>query len=152
LAIGLTLTLIHLTPGSAGAKVAGSHPPPEETVMTLANRLACAALVALLPAAASAQQSVNFWLAAQPGNIQGCIAADPQFTREHTFTLKDGQAEITAPGNIKIKMKPVRANVYDGDYALGQLHLHFVADLSVTPRTLNVTEKNLGCKWAAKKE
>jgi len=64
--------------------------------MMFANRLACVALAALLPAAASAQ-SVNFWLAALPGNIQGCIAADPQFTREHTLTLKDGEAKLTSP-------------------------------------------------------
>ena len=29
---------------------------------------------------------------------------------------------------------------------------HFVADLAATPPTLNVSEKNLGCKWTAKKE
>ena len=61
--------------------------------MSIVNRLTCIAIVALLPSVASAQ-SVNFWLAAEPGNIQGCIAADPQFTREHTFVLKDGEAEI----------------------------------------------------------
>ncbi|HEX9327370.1 MAG TPA: hypothetical protein VF915_12680 [Reyranella sp.] len=119
--------------------------------MMLASRLACVVLAALLPAAASAQ-SVNFWLAAVPGNIQGCIAADPQFTREHTFTVKDGQAEITSPGGINTKLKMVKPNVYETDYQLGRLNLHVVADLSVTPRTLNVTEKNLGCKWTAKKE
>ena len=120
--------------------------------MTLANRLACIAFVVLLPAAASAQESVKFWLAALPGNIQGCIAADPQFTREHTFTLKDGQAEITSPGGINTKLKLVKPNIYETDYELGRLHVHVVADLSVTPRTLNVTEKNLGCKWTAKEE
>jgi hypothetical protein len=119
--------------------------------MMVASRLACVVLAALLPVAASAQ-SVNFWLAALPGNIQGCIAADPQFTREHTFTLKDGQAEMTSPGGINTKLKLVRPNVYETDNELGRLHLHVVADLSVTPRTLTVTEKNLGCKWAAKKE
>jgi len=30
--------------------------------------------------------------------------------------------------------------------------MHYVADLGATPPTLNVSEKNLGCKWAAKKE
>ena len=108
------------------------------------------AVAALLPVTASAQQSVGFWLAAQPGNIQGCIAADPQFTREHVFTLKDGEAEITAAGGIKLKMKETKPNIYEGDYQLGQLHLHYVADTAA--RTLNVSERNLGCKWAAKKE
>ena len=120
--------------------------------MLLANRLACVALAVLLPVAASAQQSVNFWLAAQPGNIQGCVAADPQFTREHTFTLKDGQAELTGPGGLKEKMKLVRPNVYETNYMMGRLNLHYVADLSVTPPTLLVSEKSLGCKWAAKKQ
>jgi hypothetical protein len=123
----------------------------EETAMNIANRLACVALAAFLPSAASAQ-SVNFWLAAVPGNIQGCMSADPQFTREHTFTMKDGQAEITSPGGINTKLKMVKSNVYETDYQLGRLNLHVVADLSVTPRTLNVTEKNLSCKWTAKKE
>ena len=120
--------------------------------MILARRLASVALAALLPAAVLAQQSVNFWLAAQPGNIQGCVAADPQFTREHTFTLKGGEAEITGPGGLKEKMKLVRPNVYETTYRLGGLNLTYVADLSVTPPTLVVSEKNLGCKWAAKKQ
>jgi hypothetical protein len=55
------------------------------------------------------------------------IAADPQFTRVHAFT----------------------------DYDLGQLDLHIVADLAdlaATPPSLTVDDKNLGCKWTAKKE
>jgi hypothetical protein len=119
--------------------------------MNIASRLACVVVAAALPSVASAQ-SVNFWLAAMPGNIQGCIAADPQFTREHTFTLRDGQAEIVSPGGINTKLKMAKPNVYETDYKLGRLDVHVVADLSVTPRTLTVTEKNLGCKWAAKKE
>jgi len=119
--------------------------------MNIASRLALIAVAALLPTAASAQ-SANFRLAALPGNIQGCIAADPQFTRVHTFALKDGQAEITAAGGVHLKMKATTPNVYEGDYQLGQLHLKYVADLGATPPTLNVSERNLGCKWTAKKE
>ncbi len=116
------------------------------------SRLACFVAACVLPVAASAQEQVKFWLAAQPGNITGCISADPQFTREHTFTIKDGQAEVTSPGGINTKLKMVRPNVYEADYELGRLHLHLVADLGASPRTLTVTEKNLGCKWMAKKE
>ena len=120
--------------------------------MNIANRLACVAVAALLPTAASAQ-SVNFWLAALPGNIQGCIAADPQFTREHTFTVKDGEAEITSPGGINTKLKLVAAQrLRDG---LRARHGCMCISSPTLPRrrkTLNVTEKNLGCKWTAKKE
>jgi hypothetical protein len=120
--------------------------------MIIIRRLACVALAALLPAVASAQQSVGFWLAGLPGNMQGCLAADTSFTREHVFTLKDGQAEITSAGGVHLKMKPTKPNVYEGDYQLGQLHLHFVADIGAAPPTLNVSERNLGCTWAAKKK
>lgn len=121
--------------------------------MIRTNRLLCAAIVALLPTLASAQSTAQarFWLAAQPGNIQGCISADPQFTREHTLTVSDGQAELTSPGGINTRLKMVRPNIYETDYELGRLNVHLLADLSVTPPTLTVTEKNLGCKWMAKK-
>ena len=119
--------------------------------MSLARRLACLAIVALLPAVAWAQQSVKFRLAAQPGNIQGCIAADPQVTREHTLTVKDGAAELTSPGGVNTKLKAVKPSVYEADYVLGRRNLHLVADLAATPPTLTVTEKSLGCKWMATK-
>ena len=72
--------------------------------------------------------------------------------RAHASPLKDGEAELTSPGGINTKLKQVRPNVYEADFELGRLHLHLVADLAATPKTLNVTEKNLGCKWTAKKE
>ena len=121
--------------------------------MTFAERLACVALAALLPAVAVAQDtSVEFRLVAAPNNITGCIAADPQFTRVHSFTVKNGQAELTAPGGINTRMKLEKPNVYATDYNLGQLNLHIVADLAATPPSLTVDDKNLGCKWTAKKQ
>ncbi len=120
--------------------------------MTMGKHLILAAVALALPAAAMAQDAeVKFWLQSAPNNIQGCIAADPQFTREHTFLMKNGQAEVSMPGNIHVKLKPVRPSVYAGDFDLGRLNLHMVADLSVMPRTLTVTEKHLGCKWSAVK-
>ena len=121
--------------------------------MTATQRLACAALAALMPAVAAAQDATaQFRLVAAPNNITGCIAADPSFTRVHTFTIKDGQAELTSAGGINSKMKLARPNVYETTYALGGLRLDIVADLGATPPSLTVDEKNLGCKGTAKKE
>lgn len=117
----------------------------------LAGLALATALLAGLAAPGAAQQSATFWLAALPGNIQGCIAADPQFTRAHTFTVTGDHAELKSPGGIDTKLKQVKPNVYETDYRLGQLNLHLVADLTATPPTLLVTERNLGCKWMAKK-
>ncbi len=120
--------------------------------MTVAGRLGCLGLaVLLLPLAAAAQDAtVEFRLVGAPGNITSCIAADPQFTRVHTFTLKNGQAELTAPGGINTKMKLEKPGVYTAEYELGRRQVHVVADL--TAKSLTVTDKNLGCKWTAKKE
>ena len=119
--------------------------------MKLARRCARLAVLSLIPAAAAAQDvSVEFRLAGAPGNITGCIAADPQFTRVHTFTVKGGEAKLTSAGGINTRMKAETSGVYETDYRLGQLNLHVVADLNT--RTLTVTERNLGCKWTANKQ
>lgn len=121
--------------------------------MTITKYLVLATVALALPSAAMAQDAeVKFWLKAAPNNIQGCIEADPQFTREHTFTLKGGQAEVTMPGNIHVKLKLARPNIYTTDFVLGRLHLDMSVDLAATPKTLTVTSKSLGCKWSAVKE
>jgi hypothetical protein len=118
--------------------------------MTIGKYVVLAAMTLAVPAPVLAQDAeVKFWLEGASSNIQGCIAADSQFTREHTFTLKGGQAEVSMPGNVHVKLKPVRASVYAGDFELGRLNLHMIVDLTPTPKTLTVTEKNLGCKWSA---
>jgi hypothetical protein len=120
---------------------------------TLAKPFLIAGVMILLPSLAWPQDmSAEFRLAAAPNNIQGCVAADPQFTRVHTFTLKSGQAELTSSGGIHTKLKLTRPNVYETDYELGRLSLHLVADLAATPPSLTVSEKNLGCKWMGVKK
>ena len=116
-----------------------------------AKRSAVLAAIAILPPTlAMAQDSVTeFRLAQDPKNIQGCTALDPSFTRVHTLTIKSGQAEIKSAGGIDDNMKLVRPNVYETVFALSGVRLDVVADLSATPKTLTVTEKNRGCKWMA---
>jgi len=122
-----------------------------EAVMTFAERLACVALAALLPAVAVAQDTaVEFRLVAAPNNITGGIVADPQFTRVHTFAVKGGQAELTAPGGVTTSMKLEKPGIYATDYEMGHFDLHVVADVGA--KTLTVSDRNLGCKWTAKKE
>jgi hypothetical protein len=121
--------------------------------MTVTQRVACLALAALLPAVAVAQDvTAQFRLVAAPNNITGCIAADPQFTRVHVFTVKDGQAVLTSSGGINTKMKLEKPNVYQAIDELGGRRFQITADLAATPKSLTVTETNLGCKWTAKKE
>jgi hypothetical protein len=121
--------------------------------MTVSRFIALTATVATLPSAVLAQDAqANFWLKGNPNNIQGCIAFDPQFTRKHTFTLKDGHAEVTSPGGLNTKLSLVRPSVYETRLQLAGLNMLVTADLAATPKTLTVKDTNLGCTWSAVKE
>ena len=120
--------------------------------MTITRLIALAAVAGSIPFASMAQDAeVRFWLKQNPNNITGCIGF-PQFTREHTFILKDGQASITAPGGINTKLALVRPNVYQEKITQGRLDLVVVADLASTPKKLTATDANMGCGWTAVKE
>jgi hypothetical protein len=121
--------------------------------MTITRLAALAAVAASLPCASMAQDAeVHFWLKGNPNNITGCIAADSQLTREHTFILKDGQASVTSPGGINTKLALVRPNVYQETITHGRLNLVIVADLASTPKKLTATDARMGCGWSAVKE
>lgn len=121
--------------------------------MTVSRLLALAAVAVALPFASMAQDGeAKFWLKGDAKNLQGCVAADPQFTREHTFTLKDGKATLKAPGGINTNLSLVRPNVYQTTLALGRVNVVIVADLASTPKKLTATDANLGCTWSAVKE
>jgi hypothetical protein len=118
--------------------------------MAVARSAVLSGIAILLPVLAAAQDSVTkFRLAQDSKNIQGCTALDSSFTRVHTLTIKGGQAEVKSAGGIDDKMKLVRPNVYETVFALSGVRLDVVADLSASPKTLTVTEKNRGCKWTA---
>ncbi|TAJ97696.1 MAG: hypothetical protein EPO10_21425 [Reyranella sp.] len=119
----------------------------------LIKRLAPLVLVALMPLAAAAQQNVEvkFRFKENPNSISGCIQLDPSFTREHTFTIVNGQVELKSAGGIDVKMKSIRANVYEGRFDLGRMNIIYTADLGATPPTLVAQSQDGGCKWNAVK-
>jgi hypothetical protein len=117
------------------------------------KRVATLVLLGLMPLAAVAQQNVEvkFSFKENPNNISGCIQLDPSFTREHTFTIANGQVELTSAGNIHVKMKSIRPNVYEGHFDLGRMNLTYTADLGATPPTLVARTQDGGCRWNAVK-
>lgn len=108
-----------------------------------------ALLLALLPVAALAQDfTARFWLAGLSKNAVDCMAFDPQFTREHTLTVRDGRATLTSPGGIRTDLKRVKPGVYEEETDLAALQLKVVADLN--DKTLTVSDKYIGCWWTAR--
>lgn len=114
-------------------------------------RIVSAALMLLVGSAATSraqEASYSFAIAQLPGNIQGCIAMDPAFNRPMTLKVEaSGAAELRGTGGIHGRMKLVRPNVYEGTLEVSGAQLEFVADLGAAPKTMNVTSRNLGCKW-----
>ena len=96
-------------------------------------------------------RSAQFWLEPDAKNLVSCTRLDAAMSRNHTVTIKGDQGEIISAGGIQDKLKLVRPNVYTTDLSMGGTSLVVLADLSVTPPTLSVTEKNQGCKWNARK-
>ena len=101
---------------------------------------------------AAPDMQADFWLKGGVNNLTDCIAFDPQFTRKHVFTLRNGQAEIHAPGGLNTSLSPVRPGVYQTRLQLGRLNMLVTADVASTPKTLTVQDSNLGCSWSAVKE
>jgi hypothetical protein len=118
------------------------------------NRALAAIVAILLPgAAAAAEDSVTrYRLAADPGNANSCRALDPVLARPHTVTAKGGDVEITSAGAVEGRMREMRAGVYGVVFELSGQRLNVVADLSVSPKILTVSEPQFGCKWRASPE
>lgn len=122
--------------------------------MNINRALAAVVATLLLPAIAAAAEDfvTRYRLAADPDNANSCRALDPVLARPHTVTAKSGDVEITSAGAIEGRMREMRAGVYGVVFELSGQRLNVVADLSVAPKTLTVSEPQLGCKWRATPE
>jgi hypothetical protein len=116
--------------------------------MLLSRTILCAVLVVSGAGIAVAQDfTANFWLAREQRSATDCMAFDPQFTREHTLAVRDGQATLTSPGGIQTSLKPVKPGIYEEDTVMDGLQLKLVADIN--SKTLTVSDRYIGCWWTA---
>jgi hypothetical protein len=106
-----------------------------------------AALVSMVGTAVAQNFTANFWLQRQSRSAVDCMAFDPQFTREHVLTVRDGQATLTSPGGIQTGLRLVKPGVYEEDTVMDGLQLKMVADIN--NKTLTLSDKYIGCWWTA---
>jgi len=85
-----------------------------------------------------------FTLALQSDSVSGCIMGDPGMTRPMTLTVSNNSAVLLTGGGIHYDLNRVRPNVYAGGY-----WTKIVADLSVRPKRLTVSNDDASCNWAA---
>jgi hypothetical protein len=92
---------------------------------------------------------IEFRLVPASGNPAGCTQLDSAMSRVHTVTPMGSEATIRSAGGINDTLKQTSPNVYTTQFRLGAVTLNVVADASRMPRTLNVTEPKIGCRWNA---
>ena len=102
------------------------------------------------PAQASMQGTpIEFRVVAAGRNPSACQRFDAALSRVHTFTRTGDTASLTSAGGISSTMTQTAPNVFTTSYSLGATTLNVVADTSKSPKTLDVTEPRLGCRWNA---
>jgi hypothetical protein len=85
-----------------------------------------------------------FTLALQSDSVTGCIMGDPGMTRPMTLTVSNNSAVLLTGGGIHYDLNRIRPNVYAGGY-----WIKIMADLSVRPKRLTVSNDDGSCNWAA---
>lgn len=92
---------------------------------------------------------IEFRLVPVQGNPSNCLQLDSAMSRVHTVTPMGSDATIRSAGGVNDTLKQTSPNIYTTQFRLGSTTLDVVADASKTPRTLNVTEPKIGCRWNA---
>lgn len=118
-------------------------------MMATAVTAGCTTTQTSAPATPAQSTSVEFRVVAGDRNPSGCRNFDTALSRVHTFTATGDTASITSSGGVTSNMRRTAPGVYTTDFSLGSTTLRVVADTSSSPKTLNVTEPRLGCRWSA---
>lgn len=92
---------------------------------------------------------IEFRLVPASGNPAGCTQLNSAMSRVHTVTPMGSDATIRSAGGINDTLRQTSPNIYTTQFRLGAVTLNVVADASRMPRTLNVTEPKIGCRWNA---
>jgi hypothetical protein len=92
---------------------------------------------------------IEFRVVATSRNPSACQQFDAALSRVHTFTRTGDTASLRSAGGVTSNMTQTTPNVFTTNFSLGGTTLNVVADTSKSPKTLDVTEPRLGCRWNA---
>ena len=77
------------------------------------------------------------------------VSIHAALARVHTFTPAGDSATLRTAGGVTSAMKQTKPNVFTTSLGIGGTNFNVVADTSKSPKTLDVTEPRLGCRWNA---
>jgi hypothetical protein len=67
----------------------------------------------------------------------------------HTFTATGETASVRSAGGVTSAMRQTTPGVYATDFSLGSTTMNVVANATTSPKSLEVREPRLGCRWSA---
>jgi len=107
--------------------------------------------VAAQPSSQAALQGVpvEFRVVATSRNPSACQRFDAALSRVHTFTPAGATATLRTAGGVTSNMTQTTPGVFTTTLGISGTNFNVVADTSRSPKTLDVTEPRLGCRWNA---
>jgi len=116
------------------------------------SKLLCTSAVASSLAAtlALAQAApIEFRVVPTDRNPSACQQFDAALSRVHTFTATADGASVRSAGGVNSNMTQASPGVYTTNFSLGSTTLNVTANSTTSPKSLEVREPRIGCRWSA---
>lgn len=122
--------------------------------MSIVLKAVCASVLAtslgMISAQAFAQAApIEFRVVAGDRNPSTCQQFDAALARVHTLTPAGDTATLRTAGGVTSNMTQSSPNVFTTRLGIGGTNFDVTADASKSPKTLEVSEPRLGCRWNA---
>ncbi len=122
--------------------------------MRTSNVFGIAPLIAFVAAIGCGQAMaqttpIEFRVTATDRNPSACQRFDAALSRVHTFTRTGDTASVRSAGGVSSNMTQSSPGVFTTDFRLGGTTMRVVANTTTSPKSLDVTEPRLGCRWSA---
>jgi hypothetical protein len=115
----------------------------------LCASVVAASFVGTISPAIAQNAPIDFRVVAVDRNPSSCKQFDAALSRVHTFTPTGDAATLRTAGGVTSNMKQTTPNVFTTTLGIGGTNFNVVADASKSPKTLEVTEPRIGCRWQA---
>jgi hypothetical protein len=120
------------------------------SITALCTSALAASLAGLLSTQAVAQGNpIEFRVTPTDRNPSGCQQFDAALSRVHTFTPTADGGSVRSAGGVNSTMTQTSPGIYTTNFSLGRTTLNVTANSTTSPKSLEVREPRLGCRWSA---
>ena len=117
--------------------------------MLRASALAASLTGTLCSQAMAQSKPIEFRVTATDRNPSACQQFDAALSRVHTFTPTADGASVRSAGGVTSNMRQTSPGVYTTDFSLSSTTLNVTANTTTSPKSLEVREPRIGCRWSA---